>query len=406
MNIANAKDLVIIHGLPPTAIKGDRVSIDSEFFGQDKKRLHRPHGRFAYLGCSYDGKTVYYITDEDEVSEFYNRLRSAVHIYHHAKYDIRQLRRYVDIPNRNLLWDTMLVEQIMYSGYYTDFSLADLVRRYCRVYMPKDVRQEFSDDTVSEITKEQVEYACVDVAYTWRVAKEQRAIISDDDLTIWKDIELPFMWSLLSMSGINLDVDKWSTLALHNEKVAKEIQDEYGHWETEGKKKKFVGINLNSPAQVKKHLLDCGARIKSTDAEALEKIVSSGDEHDAAVIFASKLLTYRTYAKRASTYGLKFIEDFVEPDGKIYADMYQIGAETGRCSCRAPNLQNQPHEVEYRECFTSEGDDECIIVADWGSQEPRIAAYLSEDQGLMDALNSHEVEYRECFTSEGDDEYL
>ena len=36
MNIANAKDLVIIHGLPPTAIKGDRVSIDSEFFGQDK----------------------------------------------------------------------------------------------------------------------------------------------------------------------------------------------------------------------------------------------------------------------------------------------------------------------------------------------------------------------------------
>ena len=73
--------------------------------------------------------------------------------------------------------------------------------------------------------------------------------------------------------------------------------------------------------------------------------------------------------------------------------MYQIGAETGRCSCRAPNLQNQPHEVEYRECFTSEGDDECIIVADWGSQEPRIAAYLSEDQGLMDALNSTEKLY-------------
>ena len=116
MKIANAKDLKIIHGIPPVAEKGDRVSIDSEFFGQDKKRLHRPHGRFAYLGCSYDGITVYYITDELEVQQFYNNINSAVHIYHHAKYDIRQLRRYANIPNRNLLWDTMLVEQIMYSG--------------------------------------------------------------------------------------------------------------------------------------------------------------------------------------------------------------------------------------------------------------------------------------------------
>ena len=283
----------------------------------------------------------------------------------------------------------------MYSGYYTDFSLADLVRRYCDVYMPKDVRQEFSDDTVSEMTKDQIDYSCLDVAYTWRVAKEQRGIISDTDLDIWKDIELPFMWTLLSVSGITLDVDKWSALALNNEKVAKEIQDEYGHWESvDGKKKQtFVGINLNSPSQVKKHIQGLGLRIDSTDADALEKIVSSRDEDDDAAIFASKLLTYRTYAKRASTYGLKFIEDFVEPDGKIYADVYQIGAETGRTSYRAPNLQNQPHETEYRECFTSDGDNECIIVADWGSQEPRIAAYLSEDQGLVDALNSDEKLY-------------
>jgi len=51
------------------------------------------------------------------------------------------------------------------------------------------------------------------------------------------------------------------------------------------------------------------------------------------------------------------VDDFVEADGKIYADIYQIGAETGRTSCRAPNLQNQPHLHEYRECFMADSGE-------------------------------------------------
>lgn len=418
MNIASAKDLKIIHGLPPQSKKGDRVALDSEFFGQEKKKLHRPHGRFAFLGASYDGVTVYYITDEDEIQEFYNRLDKATHIYHNAKYDIRQLRRFATIPERRLLWDTMLIEQIQYSGYYTDFSLADLVRRYLDTYMSKEVRKEFSDDTVSEIDKEQIEYSCIDVAYTWRVFQVQREKICDDDLSIWKDIELPFLWTLLSMSGIRLDVEKWSALAKKNEKIAKDIQDKYGCWEEveterqatvilkdeddevgtlipyrKTKKPKFSGINLNSPAQVKAHFSQLGLALKSTDAYNLEKIIASGpDDNEDAFNFANDLSTYRTYSKRASTYGESFITDYVEEDGKVYADIFQIGAETGRTSCRAPNLQNQPHLPEYRECFVVD-EDEVMIVADWGSQEPRIAAYLSGDEGLKDALNSDEKLY-------------
>lgn len=400
MNIASAKDLKIVHGLPPVSKKGDRVAIDSEFFGQEKKKLHRPHGRFAFLGASYDGVTVYYITDGDEIQEFYNRLDKATHIYHNAKYDIRQLRRFATIPERRLLWDTMLIEQIQFSGYYTDFSLADVVRRYLDTLLLKDVRKEFGDDTVSEMTKEQIEYSCIDVAYTWRVFQVQREKICDDDLSIWKDIELPFLWTLLSMSGIRLDVEKWSALAKKNEKIAKDIQDKYGCWETvpkTGRMKKdkevFTGLNLNSPSQVKAHFSQLGLSLKSTDADALEKVIASGpDDNEDAFNFANDLSTYRTYSKRASTYGESFITDYVEEDGKVYADIFQIGAETGRTSCRAPNLQNQPHLPEYRECFVVD-EDEVMIVADWGSQEPRIAAYLSEDEGLKDALNSDEKLY-------------
>lgn len=409
MNQIQAKDLIIINSLPPKAVRGERVSIDSEFFGQEKKRLHRPHGQFAYLGCSFDGVSIYYITDEKQIQEFYNRIDEAVHVYVHAKYDLTQLRRFANLPARKKLWDCMLIEQIMFSGYYTDFGLADLARRYLGVFLSKEVRKSFSDkkdkestslkelgydDTVS-MSREQIEYSCIDVAATWRVYKEQRAIIDDGDLEIWKEIELPFLWTLLSMGGVKLDTEKWIALAEKNGKIAQDIQDKYGRVETiklepktsrsKTSKEVFTGINLNSPAQVKKHFHSLGYVLASTGEEELEKIAEDCE-------FAREMLTYRTYSKRASTYGKSFVDDYVEADGKVYADIFQIGAETGRTSYRAPNLQNQPHEFEYRDCFIAE-EDKCMIVADWGSQEPRIAAYLSQDQGLIDALNGSEKLY-------------
>jgi hypothetical protein len=187
MNIANPKELKIVNSLPPLAKKGDKISIDTEFFGMEKRRLHRPHGTFAYMGCSFDGKTVYYIDDESQIGEFLERLDAGVWIFAHAKFDITQLRRYTQIPPRKNLWDVILIDQIQYSGYYTDFSLQDLVRRYLDMYMPKEVRSEFSD-TVS-LTDEQIGYASCDVAYTWQVFAEQRKKISENDLQIYRDTQ-------------------------------------------------------------------------------------------------------------------------------------------------------------------------------------------------------------------------
>lgn len=389
MNIINPKDLTIINSLPPVAKRGDKVSVDSEFFNQEKSRLHRAHGDFAWLGCSFDGVTVYYITDENQIQEFFDRLDAGVLIFHHTKYDLTQLRRYAKIPNRKLLWDTMLIEQIMFSGYYNDFGLAHLVRRYLNIYMSKEVRSEFSElpdvESVSSdseyleyqktryVNTKQVEYASVDVVATWMVYQEQRKIIDETDLEIWKSIELPFLWTLLSMGGIRLDTEKWIALAESNEKKAQEI------------KNKYPDMNLNSVPQVKNYFkTQYWITAKSTDVDFLE----SHPENE----FARDMLVYRTFSKRSGTYGRKFIEDYVEADGKIYADMFQIGAETARTSCRAPNLQNQPHETAYRECFVPDVGN-CLIVADYGSQEPRIAAYLSGDEGLINALNGSEKLY-------------
>jgi|GEM_PF-1068545 len=401
MNIANKNEIRIIKSIPPVLSKSERCAIDTEWFHMEKRRLHRPHGVFACATFCFNDKDVYVVTDVEDLEQSFKNVEESVHIFANAKFDITQLRRFINYHPRKKIWDVQLIEQIMFSGYYTDFALNDLVRRYCDTYLPKEERNSFQD--ADEMTQEMLEYSCLDTLYTLKVYRSQKEKISENDLNIWKQVEREFLWTILSMSGVRLDTEKWIALAKDNERIAKEIQDKYGHWEEdtnikvrakkgeyvgeiEKRKQIFVGINLNSPLQVKKQFMSLGYnKLKSTDVEVLESLA---DECE----FAKDMLTYRTYAKRSSTYGEKFVEDYVEADGKIYADLYQIGAETARTSCRAPNLQNQPHESAYRECFIAD-DGEVIIVADWGSQEPKFAAHFSQDAGLIDALNSNEKLY-------------
>lgn len=349
--------------LPPVVKAKDIVAWDTEFHMMNKDRLHRPdNGTFASMACTINGKDVYIITEESDIKQFFKNIEAGTWVLQNAKFDLIHMRRYAKLPQRTKLWDTMLIEQIMYSGYYNDFGLQDLARRYLQVYMPKDVRKQFESST--KMTKEQIEYAAIDVIVTWHVYQAQIKIISGTDLDIWHGIELPFLWSILSMSGITLDTDKWLKLAKENADRAAAIQ------------KKHKSINLNSPAQVMKELVRRGyTKMKSTNEEALSYIANDCK-------FAQDVLDFRSVSKRAGTYGENFVKDFVEADGRIYADIYSIGAETGRTACRRPNLQNQPNDEKYRECYIA-GKGNSLIIADWGSQEPRIAAYLSGDEGLL-----------------------
>jgi DNA polymerase I-like protein with 3'-5' exonuclease and polymerase domains len=394
MNQINPKSLKIVKGLPPPAQKGDKVALDTEWFNQTKSRLHRPHGIFAFLGATYDGKTVYYITETDQIQEFLDRLDLGVIIGHNLKYDITQLRRFAHIPQRKNIWDTMLIEQIMYSGYYDSFALKDLVRRRLDMYMPKEIRDEFTGDgemveddskieiyppgvsnrPIPEMTHDMLEYACVDVSATFQVYQSQRAEIDENDLRIWREIERPFLWALMAMSGIRLDTESWTALAKKNEATAEEIRKKYP-------------INLNSPKQVKEYFSSLGYFVKSTGVEVLEQLAEECE-------FAKDMMVYRTFSKRSSTYGEKFITDYVEEDGRIYGDIFQMGAQTGRTSSRSPNLQNQPHEADYRSCFIA-GEGNVMVIADWGSQEPRVAAFLSQDERLIEILNSDKKLYIE-----------
>ena len=70
MNKIDSYPLKIIDGLPPVTTSKDRVALDIEMYHMKKGQLHRPFGKFPFLGASLDGETVYYIDNEKYVQEF------------------------------------------------------------------------------------------------------------------------------------------------------------------------------------------------------------------------------------------------------------------------------------------------------------------------------------------------
>jgi len=358
------------------------VAVDTELFGMDDNRLHRPdNGEFACLQIAID-EDVYIIADENIVDIAMGRINNCIWIMQNAKFDLAHLRRWTDIPRRDKLWDTMLIDRILYGGYFDYFSLADLVRRHLDVHLDKDVREDFEDAT--ELTEELLEYSAKDAYYTLQVCNEQRKKIDENDFRVWKEVDLPALWAILDFKGFRLDIDAWTILAEEKETQAQKYKNEFD-------------INPASWQQVLKKINDLGARVSSTGADILEEIIEDNPDTELAEV-CQEVLNFRKQAKKSSTYGMNWIEKYVEDDECIYSDYKVTGASTGRTSSSNPAMQTIPvrDTKEYRKCFMPREGNK-LIVADYSAQEPRILAYLSQDQKMIDIFNSGRDIYVEAY---------
>ena len=66
-----------------------------------------------------------------------------------------------------------------------------------------------------------------------------------------------------------------------------------------------------------------------------------------------------------------------------------LNTETGRLSCRKPNLQNQPaldkDKYKIRKAFVAEKGNK-LIVADYGQLELRVLAHMTDCKGMIEAF--------------------
>jgi DNA polymerase-1 len=377
-------NISIFHSLPPVLSSSDWVAIDLELFGAVKYRLHRPNtGTFACLSiCALSNpEKVYVLLSKRDVDSALKNINDAVWVFHNANFDITHLRRWADIPARKKLWDVMIIERIMGGGLYNgdQFSLEDVVRRRLNLRMRKEIRSTF--EKTNKITNEQILYAAYDAYVTLLACENQKTQIGKSDYKVWTDIDRKALWAMLDFQGFRIDTNSWKELATNNQAKADEI-------------KANLPINPSSPTQVKPFLSKLGfKRLQNTREKELKNMIIKYPDTEASE-YAKKILEYRTYAKRASTYGLKFVNEYVEKEKDIeviHAGYWVIGAETGRTSSNSPNMQNIPirDTNAFRKCFIA-GPGNKLVIVDMGQQETRIAAYKSQDAKLIEILNNAE----------------
>jgi DNA polymerase-1 len=156
-----------------------------------------------------------------------------------------------------------------------------------------------------------------------------------------------------------------------------------------------ANINLDSQQQVTEALTKMG--IPLPDSTRNWKLQPLAAEYP----IVAKLLEYRTVQKALTSYGQNMIELINPVTGRLHADFRQIGAPTGRFSCTNPNIQQVPHAVEYRRCFSGYPAGRKLVIADYSQIELRILAEFSGDQGFIAAFNSgadlHRVTAAEVF---------
>jgi DNA polymerase-1 len=261
----------------------------------------------------------------------------------------------------------------MWSGYYYRFGLNDLFRRYCGMYLPKTEWKSFGKkQEQNALTDAQLTYSAHDVVALWMVYQKQKEIISERDQQIWERIERPFLWTLCDQHGITLDVEKWNEIADGKEATSTELYEQI---------QKEHGVNVRSPKQLLALLQSLKVKVTSTNRTALEAVKGKHPIVDT-------ILKYRKPAKGASTYGRSWSDEWVEADGKVWCSYKQIGTVTARLASANPNLQNIPtrEDPRYRDCFIAM-PGHSLIIADYASQEPRITAYFSQDEALMEIFN-------------------
>ena len=369
----------IVKALPPNFPDNTYVAVDSGWLQLNSKQMHRPNsGKFACLTlCSaVDPDTVYFIDKDKDVQSALNIIDNCVWIGQYFKFDIVQLRRHATIPPRSKLIDLYLMEKILYGGYYDRFSLKDLARRYLGIILDKEARELF--ETAETMTDEMIEYECRDAQVQLLVWQEQKKNVTKTDMKIWREVDAPAMWAFADFKGFRINSEEWIELAKRNKERQETIDAE-------------LPFNPRSPKQVSKYFGTLNAQEKT-----LQKFINkSSDENK--IETAKKCLESKKYGKRASTYGLNFIENYLEKENDydvIVADYDVIGAETGRTSSSSPNFQNiiARDTDEFRDCFIARPEHK-LVIADYDAQESRITAYLTRDTKLIKIFESGEKVY-------------
>ena len=431
-----------------------RVQYDSETNGRD------PHiCRLLCMQFGNDAVDIRIVVDCETINPLLYKevLETKLVIGQNLKFDLQFLYNYGIIPRR--VYDTMIVEQLLYLGYPSgviSYSLKSIAERRLGIDIDKTVRGEIIwrglDTSV-------ILYAAGDVTYLEQIMSKQREDYLAKKCAKAAKIECDFVPAIayLEWCGIKLDEEKWkrkmdkdrqnliesenklNEYCLSNSKLSKwhfinPQGDLFSGFQTEPVFN--VDWQKDEVKEVFKTLgFDISTVSKATGEESesvMEKVIACQKGIDDT--FVKLYLDYQGYYKVCSSFGQGHLNAINPITGRIHTVYRAIGTVSGRMSCGSnqintdlaklkglplkptskqrkqglvcsyPNLQQLPHDAETRGCFVSEKGNVFVSV-DWSAMEARIGAEVYNEKSLLDEFlygsgDSHAAYAKAVFTEE------
>jgi DNA polymerase I-like protein with 3'-5' exonuclease and polymerase domains len=311
-----------------------------------------------------------------------------IKIAHNAKFDAKFIKHNLG-ADLGGLFDTLLASQLVGAGDIEErHGLETVASRYLNETVDKSERLS---NWNFELSEAQLEYAARDAAILLPLREKLVDRLKSESLVKVAQLEFECVMPVvdIELAGFYMHKERWleqlSIVEKRRVKLVEQLQQVLAEESTQGNL--FGGpqredINLDSQQQLTKALTRLG--IPLPESTRNWKLQPLAVEYP----IIGTLLEYRTVQKALTSYGENMIEMINPVTGRLHADFRQIGAPTGRFACTNPNIQQVPHSVEYRRCFSGYPEGRKLIIADYSQIELRILAEFSGDRGFMDAFHS------------------
>lgn len=348
-------------------------------------------------------------------------------IGHNLKFDLQWLYNYGIVPRK--VYDTMIVEQLLYLGYPSGvkrYSLQAVAEERLDVYIDKTVRGEIIWRGLDEAT---ILYSAKDVKFLEDIMQSQIAECKEKGCIKGARLEcsvVPAM-AYLEWCGIKLDEGKWKAKIIKDHKDLEATKQNLDNFIVNNPDFRqyvcinrqgdlFEGfdltpkctVNWSSSQQVVKIAKQLGFNTVMQDKKTgndkdsvLEKHLKTqkgiNDE------FLKLYFDYQEKAKVCSTYGQGHLNAINPLTGRIHTIFRQLGASSGRMSCGSnspnhalaalkkipskgvsyPNLQQLPADEPTRSSFVAEKGN-LMVSCDFSSMEGRLGADIYNDKAMIE----------------------
>ena len=286
-----------------------------------------------------------------------------------------------------------------------DCGLKKMATHFFHVEMPsfETVTNGRHFDEMNPADWETTRYACADSDYTLRLYYKMNGWFDNvmpGHRYICEQVESPaaVYVGMMKYNGILMDVplmEEKGEVCEYESEHYKSIIDEI----TGG-----VSIGANASTKAFKDYLYKTEKLPivkrtdkgqpATDDEAMILLKESCEDYrpELCPLFDA-VREFRKWNKLKSTYVDGYLCYVNSVTGRIHPDLMQMKAETGRFACEKPNCQNPPavgmDPIKSRN-FMIAPEGYQLLECDYSQAEIRIAAYLAQDQVLLDAYRHGE----------------